>query len=92
MNGRSSSHSRYWKHCSSSAKSKSRSRAPSLVEVVLEADDSPRACAARGEEAVEAQLVGAGEREAGGVRVAVDVVGLDAVEALAAAEVEPARR
>ena len=45
--------------------------------------DSPRACAALGEEAVEAQLVGGREREAAVVGVGVDVVGLDAVEALA---------
>ena len=54
-----------------------------LVEVVLEPDRQPAGVRGAGEEAVVGELVGAGEREAAAVRVAVDVVGLDAVEALA---------
>ena len=50
----------------------------------------PRRVDLRGDPAVEAELVGRGEREAGVVFVAGDVVGLDRVEALARADVEAA--
>ena len=41
VNGCSRSHSSYWKHCSTSAQSKSGSSAADLVEVVLERDREP---------------------------------------------------
>src|SRR3954468_6687582 len=53
-----------------------------LVEVVLEPNREPARMRRAGEEAVVGELVGAREREAARVRVPVDVVGLDAVEAL----------
>ena len=81
-NGCSSSHSSYSKHCSFSAQSKSGSSAATCSRSFLRPIESPRACAARGEEAVVAELVVGGQREAAVVGVGVDVVGLDAVEAL----------
>ena len=90
VNGRSRPHSRYWKHCSISAQSKSRSSSAACSRSFLSAMVSPRACAAARQEAVEAQLVDGAQREPRVVGVAVDIVGLDAVETLARAEVEPA--
>ena len=59
-----------------------------LAEVVLEADRHATGVDGIRHPGVEAQLVGGAEREAGVVRVALDVVGLDGVEALARAGVE----
>ena len=87
---RSRSHSSNWKHCSTTAKSKAGSSAATWSRSFLSAIGEPARVRRAGEEAVEAQLVGGRQREAAGVGVGVDVVRLDAVEALVAAGVEPA--
>ena len=91
-NGWRRSHSWYWKHCSSSAQSKPGSSAAAWSRSFLSPTDEAAGVRGGGEEAVVAQLVGGGQREAAVVGVAVDVVGLDRVEALLAAEVEAAPR
>ena len=60
-----------------------------LVEVVLQPDRQPALVGEVGEHPVVGQLVGRGQGEAGVPVVAVDQVGLDRVEALLAAQVEP---
>ena len=70
------------KHCSLSAQSKSRLELGDLGEVVLEPDGQAARVGRARQEAVERELIGRRQREAGVVGVAVDVVGLDAVEAL----------
>src|SRR3954471_5761657 len=60
-----------------------------LTEIVLEADRQSARVRRGRQPAVVAQLVARPQAEAGAIRVAVDVVGLDGVESLARAEVQP---
>jgi len=60
-----------------------------LVKIVLERDGEVALVGLVGDEAVEGELIGGGEGKAGFVGVAVDVVGLYAVEAAGDGEVEP---
>src|ERR1700742_3678111 len=62
---------------------------PRLLRVVLQRHRHPPRVDLVGDPAVVAELIGAGEREAGVVFPAGDVVGLDRVEALLRAEIEP---
>ena len=81
-NGRSRSHSSYWKHCSLSAQSKSGSSAATWSRSFLSPIESPRAWAAAARKRLKRSWSPAVSGKPLLVGVAVDVVGLDAVEAL----------
>ena len=78
-NGAYASHSSNSWHCSFTAKSKSSTSWSIWSRSFFSPTSRPRSRAAAGEEPVEVELVVARQLEAGVVRVAVDVVGLDPV-------------